>query len=132
MGASLVLATLQRSVPGANIVGPILKHTYLPYFGHTHLADNLQKATSPQVSGRIYAANYADPTPGRLTTAVNNMQTAYNDAAGRASNFVNVGAGELGGRTLHPGVYQFTTGVRVTSNLVLTGDCDDVFIFQIP
>ena len=92
----------------------------------------ISKATSSQVSGRIYAANYADPTPGRLTTAVNDMETAYNDAAGRASNFVNEGAGQLGGRTLQPGVYQFTTGVTVTSNLVLNGDCNDVFIFQIP
>jgi hypothetical protein len=41
-------------------------------------------ATSAQVTGKIYAADMAAPTPINMTTAVNNMVTAYNDAAGRA------------------------------------------------
>ena len=40
-------------------------------------------STSPQVTGKIYAANYASPTPANLTTAVSNMEAAYTDAAGR-------------------------------------------------
>lgn len=32
------------------------------------------------VSGRIYAADYAAPTPSKLTTAISDMETAYTDA----------------------------------------------------
>jgi hypothetical protein len=31
--------------------------------------------------GKVYAANYAVPSPSRLTTAVSNMGSAYTDAA---------------------------------------------------
>src|SRR5579863_1971934 len=40
-------------------------------------------STSSLVTGRIYAPNYAAPTPAHLTTAIGAMQTAYADAAGR-------------------------------------------------
>ena len=49
------------------------------------LTKGIGYATSAQVTGRIYAADMADPTPINMTTAVNNMVTAYNDAAGRPS-----------------------------------------------
>jgi hypothetical protein len=39
-------------------------------------------STSPQVTGRLFAANYARPTPSNLTTAVLDMETAYTAAAG--------------------------------------------------
>src|ERR1700677_2786611 len=49
-------------------------------------------ATSAQVTGKVYAANYSAPTPANLTTAVGNMQTAYTDAAGRTiPNFTELG-----------------------------------------
>jgi hypothetical protein len=60
------------------------------------------------------------------------MEAAYNSAAARATDFLNRGAGELGGLTLAPGVYTFTTGVTISSDLVLSGDCNSVFVFQIP
>lgn len=59
------------------------------------------------------------------------MQAAYTSAAGRASDFTNEGAGDLGGLVLLPGVHTFNTGVRVNSNLVLSGTCTDVFVFQV-
>ena len=40
-------------------------------------------ATSSQVTGRIFAADFADPTPSNLTTAVGDKETAYIDAAER-------------------------------------------------
>jgi hypothetical protein len=60
------------------------------------------------------------------------MLTAYNTAAGRPTDFLNPGGGEIGGLTLTPGVHTFTTGVTVSSDVILQGGCDDVFIFQIP
>ena len=47
------------------------------------LVDFTGYATSAQVTGKVYAADMADPTPVTLTTAVGSMITAYNDAAGR-------------------------------------------------
>ena len=40
--------------------------------------------TSPEVIGGVFAADNDPTTPTDLTTAVADMQTAYDDAAGRA------------------------------------------------
>lgn len=96
------------------------------------LTDETGYATSEQVSGRLYAADMADPTPSNLTTAVENMGTAYNDAAGRsAPDFVELYAGEIGGRTLSPGLYSWSNTVLVPTDVTLEGSSDDVWIFQI-
>jgi len=91
---------------------------------------------STLVTGKVYAANYAAPTPSMLTTAVSNMQTAYTDALSRATGVSNPGtAGEIGGLTLAPGVYTFTgagKNVTISTNLILSGGANDVWIFQIP
>src|SRR5438874_5018928 len=52
--------------------------------------------TSSQVTGKVWASNYAVPTPANLTTAILNMQTAYTDAAGRTSpTATELGAGNI-------------------------------------
>ncbi len=92
-------------------------------------------ATSSLVTGKIYAANYATPTPTNLTTAIGDMETAYSDAAGRtpvpSGTFLNVGSGEIGGQTLVPGLYKWTTGVTISTDVTLSGGANDVWIFQI-
>lgn len=89
-------------------------------------------ATSAQITGRIYAADMVDPTPINLTSAVNNMITAYNDAAGRTTpDFIELGTGNIGGMTLTPGVYKWSNTVTIPSNLTISGGEDDVWIFQI-
>ncbi len=89
-------------------------------------------ATSTQVTGKIYAADMAAPTPINMTTAVNDMVTAYNDAAGRVSpDFSELATGNLGGKTLAPGLYKWTNSVTMPSNVVLSGGADDIWIFQI-
>lgn len=90
-----------------------------------------QFSTSAQVVGRIYAADYASPTPAKMTQAILDMEAAYTNAAGRTADFTNVGAGIIGGMTLVPGVYKFTSGVTILTNLNLTGGPDDTYIFQI-
>jgi hypothetical protein len=51
---------------------------------------------STQVTGELFAASYASPTPSTLTTAILDMQTAYTDASGRIlPNFLNLGAGKF-------------------------------------
>jgi len=89
-------------------------------------------ATSAQVTGKIYAADMAVPTPINMTTAVNDMVTAYNDAAGRAiPDFLELGTGNIGGKTLAPGLYKWTSAVTIPTNLSIAGGANDVWIFQI-
>jgi hypothetical protein len=88
-------------------------------------------STSPQVTGNVYAADYAVPTPSNLTTAVGDMQNAFTDAAGRAPDVTELGAGSIGGMTLTRGVYKWSTGLLIPTNLTLDGSGTDVWIFQI-
>ena len=88
-------------------------------------------STSAQVTGKVYAANYASPTPTVLGTAVGDMMAAYSDAAGRAANYTNLYAGDISGRTLAPGVYKYTTTLHIDSNVILKGGPTSVFIFQV-
>jgi hypothetical protein len=90
-----------------------------------------QFATAAQVVGALYAADYAPPTPTRLTTAVADMERAYVDAAGRAPDVTELGAGDIGGLDLPPGVYRWGTGLTIPTDLTLTGGAADVWIFEI-
>jgi hypothetical protein len=84
------------------------------------------------VTGQIFAANYNPPTPAVLTTAVLDMQTAYTNAAGRTlPDFTELGAGNINGLTLAPGLYKWGTGVSIPSAVTLSGGVNDVWIFQI-
>jgi hypothetical protein len=88
--------------------------------------------TAPQVVGGVFAADNDAPTPTALTTAVADMQAAYTDAAGRPTpTFLNLGAGEIGGLTLAPGLYKWTSAVTIPSDVTIEGAPDDVWIFQI-
>jgi len=88
--------------------------------------------TSPQVVGNVFAADNDPPTPSDLTTAVDNMQAAYTDAAGRPTpDFLNLGAGAIGGLTLTPGLYQWTSSVTIPTDVTISGAANDVWIFQI-
>jgi len=89
-------------------------------------------ATSSQVTGKIYAADMAAPTPITMTTTVNNMVTAYNDAAGRTlPDFVELGTGNIGGKTLTQGLYKWAGNVTVPTSIVFSGSATDVWIMQI-
>lgn len=87
--------------------------------------------TSSVVTGLVFAADYDSPTPANLTTAVLDMQTAFSDAAGRAADYMELGAGNIGGRTLAPAVYKWGTDVLVPADITLEGGPNDVWIFQI-
>lgn len=96
------------------------------------LTDATGYATSSQVTGKVFGADMADPTPANLTTAVDNMITAYNDAAGRPTpDFSELGTGNIGGKSLIPGLYKWTTSVTAPTDLTISGGADDVWIFQI-
>jgi hypothetical protein len=89
--------------------------------------------SSGQVAGNAYAANYFDPTPATLTTAVSDMETAYTDATGRVNNDaarINLEGGLIGGLTLTPGIYTFQVNINIATDVTLDGGSDDVFIIQ--
>ncbi len=102
--------------------------------GFSLIADSTNTfSTSSLVTGKVYAANYAPPTPAIMTTAVSDMQTAFTDAAGRTTpDFTELGAGDISGLTLAPGLYKWGTGVLITNaGVTLSGGANDVWIFQI-
>jgi hypothetical protein len=89
-------------------------------------------ATSAQITGNVYAPDFAAPTPANLTTAIGDMQTAYTDAAGRSlPDFTELGSGQIGGLTLVPGLYKWSTDVLISSDVTLSGGPNAVWIFQI-
>jgi len=90
-------------------------------------------STSSLVTGRVYAADYAPPTPTKMTTAVSDMETAYTDAAGRTlPDFTELYGGDVTGQTLTPGLYKWSTGVLVSAGgVTISGSATDVWIFQI-
>ena len=89
-------------------------------------------------TGTVYSVNAAGPKPCRvtdpslLTKAVGDMEIAYTNAAGRKHpNFINLGGGNIGGLTLVPGLYKWTTGVLIPTSITVSGGPDAVWIFQI-
>ncbi|MBC7817779.1 MAG: DUF3494 domain-containing protein, partial [Planctomycetaceae bacterium] len=76
--------------------------------------------------GTIHAADAV------AALAQSDLTIAYNDLAGRASNF-NLTGTDLGGLTLTPGVYTFASSAQLTGILTLDaqGDPNAEFIFQI-
>jgi uncharacterized repeat protein (TIGR02543 family) len=93
-----------------------------------------QFSISPIVVGRIYASDYSAPTPAKMTTAVNDMETAYTTANGLTTPapIVDLYAGDISGRILAPGLYKWGTGVLITNaGVTLNGGPNDTWVFQI-
>jgi len=124
-----VSSTGTTHVQGNIGVSPIAA-TAITGFGLKRIAPTY--STSSLVTGRVFAANYAAPTPAHLTSAVSAMLTAYNDAAGRKNpNQVALGAGNIGGLTIKPGLYKWSSNVSIPSDVTLSGDENGIWIFQI-
>lgn len=93
----------------------------------------------PEVAtGIIYTVDAAGPLPCRMTNAsyltgaVGDMGIAYTDAAGRSlPDSTELGAGQIGGLTLTPGLYKWSSNVLISDSVTLTGGPNDVWIFQI-
>ncbi|MDP1918656.1 MAG: ice-binding family protein [Myxococcales bacterium] len=138
LGTAGTFAILAKSgistVPASAVTGNIgvspAAATYITGFSLIADATNVF-STSTQVVGKVYAADYAVPTPSNLTTAIGDMQLAFTDAAGRAPGVTELGAGNIGGMTLIPGVYKWGTGLLIPVDVTLNGSATDVWIFQI-
>jgi hypothetical protein len=138
LGAAGDFAILAMSgvstVPASKVTGDVgVSPAAASYItGFSLIADATEVfATSTQVTGRVSAADYAEPTPTKLTTAVADMLLAFTDAAGRSPDVTELGAGDVGGMTLEPGVYKWGTGLLIPTDVTLSGSKTDVWIFQI-
>jgi uncharacterized protein (TIGR03437 family) len=117
-------------VPPSAIVGNI---------GSSPITGAAIHITCAEVTGTISAVDAAGPAPcslqvpGLLGTAILDMQTAYTDAAGRTTpDFTELGAGNITGRTLPPGLYKWSTDVLVSGGgVTLSGGPNAVWILQI-
>jgi hypothetical protein len=122
------------TVPTSAVTGNIgvspAAATYITGFSLTMDSSNVY-STSSQVIGNVYAADYTPPTPSNMTTAVSDMELAFTDAAGRAPGVTELGAGSIGGRTLAAGVYKWSSGLLIATDVTLTGSATDVWILQI-
>jgi len=93
-----------------------------------------QFATSALITGKVYAANYAVPTPSKMTTAIADFSTAYTDAATRTpavGSKLNMGAGTISGVTLTPGLYTWGTNLNITTDITISGGANDTWLFQV-
>jgi hypothetical protein len=129
----ILAKTAINNAPTSAITGDLgLSPAATSYVTGFALTNATGYATSSQVTGKIYAADMASPTSTNLTTAVENMITAYNDAAGRPTpDFLELATGNIGGKILTPGLYKWTTAVTMPSSLTISGGANDVWIFQI-
>jgi len=106
--------------------------------GTSPISGSADLLSCPEVTGTVYSVDAAGPkpcsvkSPTTLTLAVLDMQNAYKDAAGRTlPDFSELGAGNIGGLTLAPGLYKWSTSVRIPTDVTISGLPDDVWIFQI-
>lgn len=107
-------------------------------------------STSTHVTGKVYAANYAVPTPSNLTTAVGDENAAYGFAAAKATsggglqqacpgltgamsdaNDAQTAGGAFPATGLPAGVYKCGgTNITIPGTLTLHGSATDVWVFQ--
>lgn len=124
------ISTVPTSAITGNLGASPVTATAITGFSLTKDASNTF-ARSSQVTGSVYASDYTTPTPAYLTTAISDMELALTDAASRAPDVTELGAGNIGGMTLTAGVYKWGTGLLIPSDITLMGSATDVWIFQI-
>ncbi|MBL3555222.1 MULTISPECIES: ice-binding family protein [Marinobacter] len=135
-GNYVILAKAAISTTGTTeVIGDIAvspaAESFITGFDQGRDASN-EFSTSAIVDGHIFAADMAPPTPSTLTTAVSDMETAYVDAAGRSNpDATELGAGDISGMTIAPGLYKWSSDLLIVTDVTLSGDANDVWIFQI-
>ena len=90
-----------------------------------------------EVVGTMYTVDAAGPAckvtdATMLTSAIGDMQAAYLNAAGRINpDFIELGAGNIGGLTLTPGLYKWSSALIIPTDIEIAGGPNDVWIFQV-
>jgi hypothetical protein len=130
---AVLAGSLISNIPGSAITGDVALSpsagSMITGFGENEITGTVYTVDQTGPAGSVEAAS-------DLTTAKGDLTIAYNDAAGRTpvpeGPFLDPGAGDIGGLTLIPGLYKFTSALSITgSDVTLSGTEDDVWIFQI-
>jgi hypothetical protein len=134
-GAYVIMAkTGVSNVTGSSILGNIAVSpaaaSYITGFGLTADATNTF-STSSSVTGKIYAADYAPPTPALLTSAFGDMETTYTELAGRPAGVTELASGSIGSLTITPGVYKWSSSVAINTDVTLSGSSTGIWVFQV-
>lgn len=115
----------------------VYKSTITGDVGTSPIAGTALLLACDEVVGTIYTVNNAGPAcrvvnASMLTTAVLDIEAAYTDLAGRIDpDFVELHTGDIGGKTLVPGLYKWTSTVTIPLDVTILGGANDVWIFQI-
>jgi hypothetical protein len=139
-GDFVILAKSGISTTGTTAIGGDIGVSPIKAVGLTGFSQTMDASgefsTSDYVTapGKLYASDYAVPTPAKMTAAISDMETAYTDAAGRTlpAPTIDLGAGDISNLTLTPGLYKWGTGVSMDNRgVTLSGGANDVWILQI-
>ena len=132
LAKSGISTTGTTSIIGDIGVSPITS-TAITGFGLV-LSPGGQFSTTPYVIGKVYASDYAPPTPAKMTQAITDMETTFttlNNLVAPPTN-VNLFAGDISGKTLSAGTYKWTTGLLISdAGVTLNGGLNDIFVFQV-
>lgn len=81
----------------------------------------------------VYAGDDSGDPANYLTLAREDLIAAYRDAVMRVTDKDKLEAykGKLGGQILPSGIYRWSNGVTINSDITLEGNDSDVFIFQV-
>jgi hypothetical protein len=124
-----ISTTGSTSITGDIGVSPIAA-TAITGFGLVMDPTN-QFSITPIVAGKVYAADYSNPTPAKMTKAINDMETAYTTANGLVNPSPTVGL-LISGKTLKPGIYKYSTDLAISNaGVTLNGGPNDQWIFQV-
>lgn len=109
----------------------VLAGTTITNTGLTFINGDLGLSPGTSVTGAPVVSGTSHVTDAAAAQAQLDLTAAYLDAEGRTVDVIVV-AGNIGGQTLAPGLYKSTSSLAVSSGeLTLSGDADDVWIFQI-
>jgi hypothetical protein len=91
-------------------------------------------STSPEVTGQVFAADDAVPTPAMLIAAKTDAVAAYADAVAAVRGTPTSISGNINGLTLVPGLYQSGTSIEISPGgflyLDAQGDANAVFVIR--
>jgi type VI secretion system secreted protein VgrG len=112
----------------------VLAYTTVTNLGPTTICGDLGLSPGSSVVGApvLSCGGVLHVADTAASNAQGDLTIAYNDAAGRPNPVLI--AGNLGGRTLNPGLYKSTGSLEISSGdltLDAQGDSSAVFIFQI-
>src|SRR5450759_3099406 len=130
LGSATKFAVLAGStittVPSSTITGDVGLDPGSTVSGFSLVSSGTGFFTSTQVTGQVHINDDV------ARQAKSDLGTAYTDATS-ATTTLDLSGQDLGGKTLGPGVYSYSSSAQLTgpAGLTLSGDAAGVFIFKI-